>query len=311
MLSQKKDFRIAIVGGGIAGVSLAVGLCRRGSKVVLYEQAGSLREIGAGLNLRRNAAQAMKIISPDLFNAFEAITIKAQRYSDNNVVFANFLNGESHSPSQELLWTVFALEGGSGVHRAVFLEAIAKLLPHGVASFRKRLEKLSQDESLNQFILSFTDGTVEQADVVIGCDGIRSTVRRAIVEEDHPSCVPTYTHKYAYRGLIDKAEADQVVETTYDGGNESSGLMRVGYKGHVLTFPIQEGRILNLEAFRHDDGDWPAAADFVQQATREDLVQDFSTFGKPVIDLLNLTKPEMDCVSSISNTLKFKKKEIC
>lgn len=65
--------------------------------------------------------------------------------------------------------------------------------------------------------LRFAGGTEEEADAVVGCDGIKSVVRRIIVGEDHPSARPQYSHKYAYRGLI---PMDKAVEAL---GEERAG----------------------------------------------------------------------------------------
>lgn len=46
---------------------------------------------------------------------------------------------------------------------------------------------------------------------VIGCDGIKSRVRQLIVGENHPAAHPTYTHKYAYRGLIPMEKAKEAL----------------------------------------------------------------------------------------------------
>src|SRR5829696_8970861 len=52
--------RIAIVGGGIAGLAAALALHRRGIEVAVYEQAGELSEIGAGVQMTPNAMKALR-----------------------------------------------------------------------------------------------------------------------------------------------------------------------------------------------------------------------------------------------------------
>lgn len=59
--------------------------------------------------------------------------------------------------------------------------------------------------------MRFSDGSVEEADVVIGCDGIKSKVRGLIVGESHPSAAPSFTHKYAYRGLVPMEKAIEAI----------------------------------------------------------------------------------------------------
>lgn len=52
-------------------------------------------------------------------------------------------------------------------------------------------------------VMNFQDGTTAEADAIVGCDGIKSRVRQLL----YPSSQPSYSHKYAYRGLVpmDKA----------------------------------------------------------------------------------------------------------
>jgi salicylate hydroxylase len=59
--------------------------------------------------------------------------------------------------------------------------------------------------------MSFADGTTASADAVIGCDGIKSRVRQLVVGLDHPSAHPTYSYKYAYRGMVPMEKAVEAV----------------------------------------------------------------------------------------------------
>src|ERR1043166_4783654 len=54
--------RIAIVGGGVGGLSTALALERRGAEIVVCEQSPALNEIGAGLNLSPNALMVLRVL---------------------------------------------------------------------------------------------------------------------------------------------------------------------------------------------------------------------------------------------------------
>lgn len=56
-------------------------------------------------------------------------------------------------------------------------------------------------------LMKFGDGSVAEADAIIGCDGVRSRTRAIMVGQDHPAAMASYTHKYAYRGLAPMSEA--------------------------------------------------------------------------------------------------------
>lgn len=59
--SYSKSFSIAIIGGGITGLTLAIALCKRGISCTIYEQAAAFGEIGAGVGVHPNAVRAMRI----------------------------------------------------------------------------------------------------------------------------------------------------------------------------------------------------------------------------------------------------------
>lgn len=212
-MSPAKDFQIAIVGGGIAGVCLAIALNHRSITVTLYEQAPAFGEIGAGVSFSPNAVRAMSACHQGIFEAFERVCTRNLWPSKQKVWF-DYLDGYSKSASgtghQDAAFTISNSLGQNGVHRASFLAELVKLLPDEIASFGKRLENITETGS-GKLRMDFADGTSAEADAIIGCDGIKSRVRRAIVGDSHPSAVPAFTHKYAYRGLVPMGEAIKAI----------------------------------------------------------------------------------------------------
>ena len=71
---------------------------------------------------------------------------------------------------------------------------------------------------------------------------------------------------------------------------------QMGPDGHVLTFPINSGKVLNLVAFRTDPNDWSDFNKLTKPATRESVLRDFEGWGPNVTELLKLTRPDLDCV---------------
>lgn len=203
-MAQGKQFQIAIVGGGIAGVTLAIALHERSLPVTLYEQAPAFGEIGAGVSFSPNAVQAMRKCHRGIHDGFEKVCTRNVWASKQKVWF-DYLDGYADSQDkdtkQSIAFTISNSLGQNGVHRAHFLDEIVKLLPDGIAKFGKRLREITDDGD-GKLVMSFEDGTSAEADAVIGCDGIKSRVRQGIVGIDHPSSLPSYTHKYAYRGLV-------------------------------------------------------------------------------------------------------------
>lgn len=78
MSNSKPQGKIAIVGGGITGVTLGIALLRRGLDIDIYEQAAHFGEIGAGVAFNPAATRAMEICSPDVYQAFEKVATRNQ-----------------------------------------------------------------------------------------------------------------------------------------------------------------------------------------------------------------------------------------
>lgn len=57
----------------------------------------------------------------------------------------------------------------------------------------------------------FRDGTEAEADAIVGCDGIKSRMREIIVGHGDPSAKCSYTHKFAYRGMVPMGQAVEVL----------------------------------------------------------------------------------------------------
>jgi len=91
---------------------------------------------------------------------------------------------------------------GLGVHRAQFIDALVSFLPQGISHFDKKC--ISVKENSDGVTVSFEDGTKHTADIVIGCDGIRSVVRTAVLGKEVQA---KFTRTVAYRGLIPEKNA--------------------------------------------------------------------------------------------------------
>jgi salicylate hydroxylase len=237
-----KSFNVGVVGGGISGLILALSLLSNGVPVTLYEAASKFGEIGAGVSFGPNATRAMKLISPRIYEAFEARASRNQSAEKAGVWF-DFRYGEDcggKRPVGEKITTVICEGGQASVHRAHFLDELVKLLPDGVARFGLRATSFV-DEGENGVVLYFSNGERVRHDAIVGCDGIKSKIRPCLLGDEHPAARAVYSGKYAYRGLIPMADAKALV------GEElaQNAQMYLGRHGHILTFAIEKGKTMN------------------------------------------------------------------
>ncbi len=78
----------------------------------------------------------------------------------------------------------------------------------------------------------------------------------------------------------------------------------MGPGGHVLTFPVNSGKVMNVVAFHTSEEPWGDIQRNTRIATREDALSDFAGFGKDVTNILQLTDPKLNVVSP-SHVLTF------
>jgi salicylate hydroxylase len=284
-------FSIAIAGGGIGGLALAIGLLHQNVPVHVYEAAPAFAEIGAGVAFGPNSLRAMSLISPSIREGYEHRATN-NAFDNKKGTWFDFRYGmdsrDGRGSAGDKIAEVKCKTGQSSVHRAHFLDELVKLIPDGVASFGKRLDNAQEvDEGV---ILHFSDGTTATHTAVIGCDGIKSRVRQIVLGEGKEESKAVFTGKYAYRGLVPMEKAVALL------GDElaRNSQMYVGYHGHILTFPIEQGHTMNVVAFKTKaNGEWPDDQ-WVKPMSHQDMNHDFQDWGESVKGILSLLeKPDV------------------
>jgi salicylate hydroxylase len=252
--SSPKPFDIAIVGGGISGLTLAIALLQYNIPITIYESAPRFGEIGAGVAFGPNAVRAMEMIHPKINEAFEKCktdnTWGSQHLTWFTVRVGDARRGDKNGyvkPGKKVGDALFEVKyekdaRSGGVYRAHFLDELVKSVPDGVAKFGKRCVDITDaDDGSGNKVLHFEDGTTAKHNAIIGCDGIKSTTRRILLGKDDPASNAVFSGKYAYRGLI---PMDKAVEILGEEEAQNSQ-MYFGYHGHLLTFPVEKGKTMN------------------------------------------------------------------
>lgn len=156
---------VAVVGGGIIGVMLALGLLHRGYRVTVYERANEFHEIGVGFAFTKVARECMQILDPCVLEALqqvgEANLHPQNRYWDG----FNPTSKEAAQSQDALLFQMSARELDYwGCLRSHFLQKMVAKLPDGVTKFGKHLDSYIDDESNGKVTLNFVDGSIAEAD---------------------------------------------------------------------------------------------------------------------------------------------------
>lgn len=253
--------RAAIVGGGIGGLAAANALVRRGIDITVYEQAPALGEVGAGVFIYPNSLRQLERMG--LGPALAAVGAKIGEGSEycrmDGTVVGRVLTTDSSG------WN-----GLYGMHRADLLRVLADALPRSTVRIGHRCIGVEQDAHVVR--LYFANGNTAEADVLIGADGIQSTVQKYVVA---PS-TPEYSGSRAYRGLIERAKVP--------AWRQAAHQIWMGDGKHFMVFPVRRGELLNYVGFVPTDEQtvesWSAVGD------RDELAASFSGWDPRVVELL-------------------------
>ncbi|BDZ46204.1 FAD-dependent monooxygenase [Naasia aerilata] len=221
--------RVAIVGGGIGGLTAAIALRKVGIDAVVYEQASRLGEVGAGIGVAPNGLRAYEGLG--LRPAIEEV---AARYGDGSVYYradGGLIGDMTTADSSGRYFTL-------GLHRADLVGVLTSALPAEAVRTGSRLTRLVDRGA--EVELAFEDGSAT-ADVVVGADGIHSVVREVVTSPAEP--VPSGS--IAYRGLVP-------AESLPDWPNGIAQLW-MGDGKHFLTYPVRRGEFVNYVGFVPSD----------------------------------------------------------
>lgn len=286
--AKKKDFTVTIIGGGIGGLTLAAGLLRRQVPVQIYEAASEFKEIGLGLSIGPAAHRAMPLIDPQIREIYDSLVTthadspgyEAWRQTWFEVVWAGGVK------EGELLMDLKALPSGqTTLRRSSFLDALVALIPPEIVHFGKRLERLVEREGGDGVELFFDDGSVVRADVVLGCDGIKSKVKESMLPEEARLTQPRYSGMYGYRAVLDMEDMVKAV------GDQRARVstMYLGHGAYGISYPIMRAKKVNVGVYilseKWDHDSW------VRPAEREDMERDSEHMGRYVKALIEVFLP--------------------
>ncbi len=169
-MSRQHGLRIAIIGGGIGGLTAAIALTRAGAAVTVYERTAQLVDQGAGVTLAPNATKVLYQLGlgPQL-----ETTAVAQPFSEYR-----------HARTGAVLRRI-ERQASKAVYGA----------PH------MRMHRWDLQAALIDRLAAIAPGVLHQADLVIGADGIHSVIREILF----PPTPAIFVGHVAWRGLVPTA----------------------------------------------------------------------------------------------------------
>jgi salicylate hydroxylase len=227
--------RIAVIGGGIGGLTAALSLRRAGFEVDVYEQAPELTQIGGGINMGPNAVRILRRLGLAAGLDREGVRplfTHQRRWQDGRTLQRAPLN-----PLCEELYGAPHMT----LHRADLLDVIASGFPAERIHLGHRL--IGLEDKGRGAEAWFENGARITADVLVGADGIHSAVRSALFGEE----APVFAGCVAYRGLV---PAERIADLGLAIGSQSW----VGPGAHFVHYFVSRGHLLNFVGWtEHDD----------------------------------------------------------
>ncbi len=262
-----------IIGGGIGGLATALSLAQQGFRIQLFEQAEAFSEVGAGIQLSPNATRV-------LFHLGMGEALAEVAFLPEAMLFRQYRSGKTIA--RHALGTPHTKQYGYPyyhVHRADLIELLAR---DAQAHPQIRLHTHSQFDSMmqsNDEVSIKVNGEVFQGSVLIGADGIHSTVREVVFGPQKPS----FTGNVAWRGLIDVSQIDR--EAVQPGAT-----VWMGPGKHFVHYYVRGGKLLNCVCVVEKEGweleSWTTRGDLVE------LKQDFEGWHPDIQRLITAMDPE-------------------
>ncbi|KAF2015236.1 monooxygenase [Aaosphaeria arxii CBS 175.79] len=284
------DTRIAIIGAGMGGLASALALAKAGHKnITIYETAPGLGFVGAGIQLAPNMARIL-----DRLDCWKAIAAEAVQCSETSI--------REGSSDKEL-----------GHVRLDYVEktyGYPHMVGHRASLAGSMYEKCQQEPGITfslgsvvsdiqftpkpSFLISPVAPTVFEprrvdADVVLGCDGVKSQTRVAMLKELNETAEAKDSGQAAYRIMLtrDQMEHDPELLRLID----SDVVTRwIGEKRHIIAYPIHNKTIYNISTAQPDVNFAAApSATYTTKGSKSamlDVYKDFCPMIQRMLDLV-------------------------
>ncbi len=261
-MNRDRTLRVAVVGAGIGGLSAAIALRAEGIDAVVYEQASELKALGAGVSIATNGSRILTRLG--LGEQLRAVAGRFSQYAFRTWQGDPIAGEPSRLSFGDPAHTLF-------LHRGEFQQVLSDALPTDALRLGHKVVAVTEHD--NGVTVEFADGSIVEADLVIGADGIHSRLQGLV----GTPAQPVSEGVMAYRGLIPTERVEHIVDM-------SLCAMWLGPQRSFLAYPVSAGSLLNVVAFAPSNLDviesWTAPGDV------DELAASYAGWDQRVLDII-------------------------
>ncbi|KAK5634543.1 hypothetical protein RRF57_010256 [Xylaria bambusicola] len=271
-MADVKDLRISIIGAGMGGLACALAFAKKGfKKIDVYENASNLGFVGAGIQLAPNLARVL-----DRWGCWAKIHAEATTITSSSIREGSTnkeLSLVQMPDIAELYGYPHCKEPAITFHFSTGLESVKSFGPDRVF-----------------FTVKPRDGEAYEVetDIILAADGIKSSIRTAMLRAVGSSAEVEDTGQAAYRIMLSRTDMEKDPEML-ELLDSDCALRWIGEKRHIVAYPISNKTIYNLSTCQPDTNF--AAAPSVTYTTRGDksaMLKVYGDFSPLVLRMLNL-----------------------
>ncbi|MEQ1610268.1 MAG: FAD-dependent monooxygenase [Hyphomonadaceae bacterium] len=257
--------KVVVAGAGIGGLCAAIALTKVGFDVEVVERAPALTEIGAGIQLSPNAVQGLAglgVAEAVLAMSSQPQTLEMRIGRTGEKVFSIPIAKDARKRYGAPYLHI---------HRADLIEILRRAAEFAGVHIRLNARVAAYVREDTGLRIGLDTGAIIAADLLVGADGARSTVRKQMLGEDEAR----YTGAVAWRIT---APADVAPDLPH------AAIVWAGPGRHAVTYRIRRGELINfvgvVETDRWREESWVQVGDLTE------LAGEFGAWSPPIPDII-------------------------
>ncbi|VVE65317.1 6-hydroxynicotinate 3-monooxygenase [Pandoraea anapnoica] len=260
--------RIAIIGAGLGGTAAAGLLQRSGYDVALYEQAPAFSRLGAGIHLGPNVMKIMRRLGIE-----DALNVMG---SHPDFWFSR--DARTADPIAQIPLGDYALKTYGAtyltVHRGDFHELMTRAVTPGTIRFGKCLSTV--EDTGSEVRMTFADGSVETADILMGADGVNSKIREHLLGAEPPRYTGYVAHRAVFpASLLNNKPYDMCVKWWSEDR-------------HMMVYYVTEKKDEYYYVTGVPQKEWPEGVSMLP-SSREEMLAAFDGYHRDVQHLIEVS----------------------